>query len=110
MPEGKKDTEFEKKPEIAIKLIDLTLNRGCQPGIVIVDAGYGNNTSFPLELEKRELKYLGGFAKNRKVTVNTEDNVQQKIRLDELAQSLPQEVYTEIKLNVRLAKNSVGCN
>ena len=24
----------------------MTLSRGYQPGIVIVDAGYGNNTSF----------------------------------------------------------------
>lgn len=100
LPEGKKDTEFEKKPEIAIKLIDLTLNRGYQPGIVIVDAGYGNNTSFLLELEKRELKYLGGLAKNRKVTVTAEDNIQQTIRLDEFAQSLPQEAFIEIKLNL----------
>ena len=51
--EGKKDREFEKKPELAIKLIDLTLQRGYQPGIVVVDAGYGNNTFFLLELEKR---------------------------------------------------------
>lgn len=60
LAEGKQDPEFEKKPELAIKLVDLTLSRRYQPGIVIVDAGYGNNTSFLLELEKRQLKYLGG--------------------------------------------------
>ena len=100
LAEGKQDPEFEKKPELAIKLIDLTLSRKYQPGIVIVDAGYGNNTSFLLELEKRQLKYLGGLAKNRKVTVNEKDNIQSKIRLDELAQSLPQQAFTEIKLNL----------
>jgi len=100
LAEGKQDPEFEKKPELAIKLIDLTLSRKYQPGIVIVDAGYGNNTSFLLELEKRQLKYLGGLAKNRKVTVNEKDNIQPKIRLDELAQSLPQQAFTEIKLNL----------
>lgn len=47
--EGKQDPEFEKKPDLAIKLIDLTLSRGYQPGIVIIDAGYGNNTSFLLK-------------------------------------------------------------
>lgn len=98
LPEGKKDPEFEKKPELAIKLIDLTLQRGYQPGIVIVDAGYGNNTSFLLELELRQLKYLGGLAKNRQVSVTAEDNIQRKIRLDELAQSLPQDSFTEIQL------------
>lgn len=100
LAEGKQDAEFEKKPELAIKLIDLTLNRGYQPGIVIVDAGYGNNTSFLLKLENRQLKYLGGLAKNRKVILNIQDNIQQTIRLDELAESLPKEAFTEIKLNL----------
>jgi hypothetical protein len=81
-------------------LIDLTLQRGYQPGIVIVDAGYGNNTSLLLELEKRQLKYLGGVAKNRKVTINHQENIQQTIRVDELAQSLPVEAFTEIQLNL----------
>ncbi|MBD2512471.1 IS701 family transposase [Nostoc muscorum FACHB-395] len=100
LSEGKQDPEFEKKTELAIKLIDRTLERKYQPGIVIVDAGYGNNTSFLLELEKRELKYLGGLAKNRKVTITQKDENQQIIRLDELAQSLPREAFTEIKLNL----------
>jgi SRSO17 transposase len=58
-----------KKTELAIKLIDKTIERKYQPGIVLIDAGYGNNTSFLLELESRQLKYLGGLAKNRKVTI-----------------------------------------
>lgn len=100
LAQGKQDPEFEKKPELAIKLIDLTLNRGYQPGIVIVDAGYGNNTSFLLKLENRQLKYLGGLAKNRKVILNNNDNIQQTMRLDDLAQALPQEAFTKIKLNL----------
>ena len=100
LAEGKQDPEFEKKPELATKLIDQTLNRGYQPGIVIVDAGYGNNTSFLLELEKRQLKYLGGLAKNRKVIVNEKEKISQIIRLDELAQALPQEAFAKVQLNL----------
>jgi hypothetical protein len=100
LSQGKQDPLFEKKPELAIKLIDRVINRKYQPGIVIVDAGYGNNTSFLLELEKRQLKYLGGLAKNRKVNVIFQDEIQQTIRLDELAQSLSKEAFTEIKLNL----------
>ena len=110
LSEGKQDPDFEKKTELALKLIDKTKARKHQPGIVIVDAGYGNNTSFLLELEKRELKYLGGLAKNRKVTVTSQDEIQQTVRLDELAQSLPKEAFTEIQLNVRFAKNSMVSN
>jgi SRSO17 transposase len=98
--QGKDDPEFEKKTELAIKLIDLSQARGYRPGIVIIDAGYGNNTSFLLELERRQLKYLGGLAKNRKVTISQKNGEQQTIRLDELAQSLSSEDFTEIKLNL----------
>lgn len=104
LPQGKQDPEFEKKTELALKLVDRTLTRKYQPGIVIVDAGYGNNTSLLLELEKRKLKYLGGLAKNRKVTITHEDNIQQTIRLDELAQSLPEEAFRKIQLNLEPAK------
>ncbi|WP_442948620.1 hypothetical protein [Nostoc sp.] len=47
---------------------------------MIVDAGYGNNTSFLLEIEKRQLKYSGGLAKNRKLTVTLNENIQQATR------------------------------
>lgn len=57
LPEGKQDPLFEKKTEIAIELIDKTIERRYQPGIVIVDEGYGNNTSFLLELEFRLIQY-----------------------------------------------------
>ncbi len=107
MTEGKQDSEFEKKPELALKLIDRTIERKYQPGIVIVDAEYGNNTSFLLELEKRQLKYLGGLAKNRKVTLTTEDNIPQQTRLDELAQSLPTEAFTKIKLDLDKPKTDI---
>jgi SRSO17 transposase len=100
LPEGKQDPLFEKKTEIAINLIDQTLGRGYQPGIVIVDAGYGNNTSFLLELENRQLKYLGGIAKNRKVTISEQENNQQTIRIDELAKSLTQDAFSEIQLKL----------
>jgi hypothetical protein len=100
LPSGKQDPEFEKKTELALKLIDRTLGRKSQPEIVIIDAGSGNNTSFLLALEKRQLKYLGGFAKNRKVTINNSENIQQTMRLDELAQSLPQEAFTKIQLTL----------
>jgi SRSO17 transposase len=100
LPSGKEDPIFEKKPELAIKLIDKTIERKYQPGIVLIDAGYGNNTSFLVELEKRQLKYLGGLAKNRKVTISISENVQQKIRLDELAKSLPKEAFQKVELNL----------
>jgi len=89
LAEGKKDIEFKKKPELALELIDRSLERGYRPGIVLIDAGYGNNITFLLELEKKKLKYLGGLAKNRKVRIETLENQREEIRLDKLAESLP---------------------
>ena len=100
LPEGKKDIEFKKKPELALELIDRSKKRGYRPGIVLIDAGYGNNITFLLELEKRKLKYLGGLAKNRKVIIETEANQLQEIRLDKLAESLPSEAFIPVQINL----------
>ena len=67
---------------------------------MLIDAGYGNNTTFLLELEKRRLKYLGGLAKNRKVITQIESNKLQKIRLDKLAEALSVEEFTPVQLNL----------
>jgi len=40
LPEGKKDSSFKKKPELALDLIDRSKNRGYRPSIVLIDAGY----------------------------------------------------------------------
>ena len=100
LPEGKKDIEFKKKPELALELIDRSLERGYRPGIVLIDAGYGNNLTFLLELEKRKLKYLGGLAKNRKVRIETSENKREEIRLDKLAESLPSEAFIPVQINL----------
>ncbi|CAA9304775.1 Mobile element protein [uncultured Coleofasciculus sp.] len=100
LPQGKKDLEFKKKPELALALIDRSLSRGYRPGIVLIDAGYGNNTTFLSELEKRKLKYLGGLAKNRKVVIESQANKREEIRLDDLAKSMPVEAFTPIQLNL----------
>lgn len=100
LPFGKEDQQFQKKPELALALIDKSLVRGYQPEMVLIDAGYGNNTSFLKELEKRRLKYLGGLAKNRKVIIEKELGIEQEIRLDELAKSLLPEDFTEVQLNL----------
>jgi hypothetical protein len=102
LAQGKQDPQFKKKPEIALELVDRTLARKYQPGIVLIDSGYGNNTTFLSELEHRGLTYLGGVAKNRKVkavkAVNA-DFSSQKLRLDELANSLSAQSWKPVQSN-----------
>ena len=104
LPEGKKNPEFKKKPTLAFELIDKSLNRDFRPVIVLIDSGYGNNTKFLKELEKRKLNYLGGLAKNRKVKVISSTELSEEIRLDTLAESLPKEAYTQTTINLEKSR------
>ncbi len=105
LAEGNKDPSFKKKPELAIELIDKSLNRGYRPGIILIDAGYGNNTTFLKELENRQLKYIGGLAKNRKVKVINHLDNKEEIRLDTVGQLLPKEAFSEVILNLEKPKH-----
>ncbi len=104
LAEGKDDPEFKKKPDMGIELIEKSLKRGYRPRIVLIDAGYGNNTNFIAQLEEKKLKYLAGVAKNRKVIITNSEEQEIEIRLDELAKSLPKEGWQPVKLNLDKAK------
>ncbi|EGJ33421.1 hypothetical protein LYNGBM3L_34070 [Moorena producens 3L] len=104
LPQGNKDPEFKKKPELALGLIDRSLLRGYRPGYVVIDAGYGNNTTFLHKLEKRKLKYLGGLAKNRQVISQTSANNREEIPLDKLASVLPGSAFIPVNLNLNQSK------
>lgn len=110
LPEGKKDFEFKNSTELGLALIDRSKERGYRPGIVLIDAGYGNNTTFLIELEKRKLKYIGGIAKNRKVIIASVGGGFEEIRLDNLAKSLPGVAFTPIQLNLKNPKTVWGAS
>ena len=97
--QGKEDPHFRKKAEIAIELIDRSHARGYRPGIVLIDAGYGNNSSFLSELEQRKLKYLGGVAKNRKVKIINNEGEKVELRLDEIARTLTSQELIKVPVN-----------
>ena len=66
--------------------------------------GYGNNTSFLNQLEKRSLTYIGGLAKNRKVIIKKQDDIKEEIRLDKLAESIPQKAFNLVQLSTKNAR------
>jgi hypothetical protein len=103
-PEEKKDPLFKKKTEIGLTLIDKSIERGQKPEIVLIDGGYGNNSNFLIELEKRQLKYLGGIAKNRNVKVVKDGQVSENMRIDKVAELLPKSSFEEIELEGSSAK------
>jgi SRSO17 transposase len=84
--------------ERRLELIARSLNRGYRPGIVLIDSAYGNNTSFLKELEKKELKYIGGIAKNRNILFKTPSGKSEPIRIDEYAKWISEEEFKEIQI------------
>ncbi|NEQ41630.1 MAG: hypothetical protein F6K40_37730 [Okeania sp. SIO3I5] len=66
------------------------MSREHQPEIVLIDVGYCNNTSFLNRLEKRNLTSIGGLAKNGKVIIKKQDDIQEEIRLYLLGKSISQ--------------------
>jgi hypothetical protein len=102
LPQGKEDKDFVKKPDIALKLINQIIKRKYRPGIVLIDGGYGNNSTFLQELEKLKLNYIGGLAKNRLASVinsETEEKQSEK-RLDEIIFSLSKEDFEAVTLEL----------
>ena len=95
---GEEDPSFQKKPEIAIKLIEKSLERNCKPEIVLIDGGYGNNSDFLNKLEEKNLKYIGGIAKNRKVKQVKDGKIEEEKRIDEIAESLAKDEFKIVEL------------
>ncbi len=62
------------------------------------------DTTFLKKLEERELKYLGGIAKNRKIVVKQKSNEEIETRIDELAKSIPIEEFEPVILSLEKAK------
>jgi SRSO17 transposase len=52
---------FETKPEIALSQIRHARERGIPQGVVLADAGYGNDSGFRAEITKMELPYVMGI-------------------------------------------------
>ena len=66
---------------------------------MLIDRGYGNNTLFLNQLEKRNLTYIRGLAKNRKVQIPKQDDIKEEIKLEELAESIFPKAFNLVKLS-----------
>ena len=53
--------QFQSKPEIALDQIRRARERGIPQGVVLADAGYGNDTHFRAELTKLKMAYIVGI-------------------------------------------------
>ena len=101
LEKGKQDPDFLKKPAIALALIDKCLKRGLTPGLILLDAGYGNNAPLLKELENRELKYVAAISRARNAFYQMiGDTRREKHRIEDIAKSLAPECFIPVELQL----------
>jgi SRSO17 transposase len=59
--------DFQTKPEIALAQLRAALDAGIPRGIVLLDAGYGNNTRLRTDISALGLPYVAGILSNTSV-------------------------------------------
>lgn len=99
LEKGKEDPEFQKKPDMALALVDKCIERGATPGRILLDAGYGNNTPLLKELENRGLKYVAAINKKRNIYYQMAgDTRREKHKIEDIAKSLAPKNFQRIEL------------
>lgn len=109
--------QFQTKPEIALEQIRRARERGIPQGVVLADAGYGNDTQFRQALTQMGLAYVTGIqstvtvwkpgeapkpaparqgSTGRPRKLLQRDAKHQPVSVKELALSLPAEAWTKV--------------
>jgi SRSO17 transposase len=104
---------FKTKPQIALEQIRAALKAGIAPGVVLMDASYGNNSKLRQDLTGLGLSYVAAILLTTKVRpVRQDDPKPPRINVKELALSLPKRAWrtvawregTNVKLRSRFAR------
>jgi SRSO17 transposase len=110
------EVPFRTKPEIALEQIRRARQRGIPEGVVLADAGYGNDTGFRTQLTKMELRYVMGVMSTvsvwtpgqmpkpagaykgtgRPPRLLQRDRKHQPVSVKQLAESLPADAWKDV--------------
>jgi SRSO17 transposase len=110
------EVPFRTKPEIAIEQIRRARERGIPEGVILADAGYGNDTGFRTQLTKMELRYVAGIMSTvsvwkpghgpkpapaykgigRPPRLLQRDRKHQPVSVKRLAESLPEDAWKDV--------------
>jgi len=112
-----KEVSFKTKPEIALEQITAACEAGLPRGVVLMDAGYGNNSGLRADITALGLAYVAGILSNTTVwapgtgpsppkkwsgigrppTLLRRDGKHQPISVKELALGLPKRAWRVVK-------------
>jgi SRSO17 transposase len=104
---------FKTKPLIALEQIRAALDAGVPPGVVLMDAGYGNNSILRQAITMLGLTYVAAIQTTTKVRPVCEDEPKPpRVSVESLALNLPKRAWrtvvwregTNVKLRSRFAR------
>ncbi len=103
---------FKTKPQIALEQIRAALLAGIAPGVVLMDAGYGNNSMLRQAITALGLTYVAAIQTTTKVRPVCDDPKPPRVSVEALALSLPKRAWrtvawregTNVKLRSRFAR------
>src|SRR5467141_2865907 len=107
------EISFKTKPQIALEQIRAALKAGVAPGVVLMDASYGNNSKLRQDLTGLGLSYVAAIIPTVKVRpVREDDPKPPRVSVEALALSLPKRAWrtvtwregTNVKLRSRFAR------
>src|SRR5215470_12486712 len=107
---------FKTKPQIALEQIRAALLAGVAPGVVLMDAGYGNNSILRRAIAALGLTYVAAILSTTKVRpVREDDPKPPRVSVEALALGLPKRAWrtvawragTNKKLRSRFARMRV---
>jgi SRSO17 transposase len=88
---------FMTKPQIALEQIRSALQAGVHPGVVLMDAGYGNHSILRQALKALGLTYVAGIQTTTKVRpVREDDPKPPRVSVEALALSLPKRAWRTV--------------
>jgi SRSO17 transposase len=88
---------FKTKPQIALEQIRAALKAGVAPGVVLMDAGYGNGSILRQAITGLGLSYVAAIQTTTKVRPVREDDPQPpRVSVEALALSLPKRAWRTV--------------
>jgi SRSO17 transposase len=88
---------FKTKPQIALEQLRAALKAGVAPGVVLMDASYGNNSILRHAITELGLSYVAAIMSSTKVRLVREDDPKPpRVSVEALALSLPKRAWRTI--------------
>jgi SRSO17 transposase len=88
---------FKTKPQIALEQIRAALQAGVPPGVMLMDAGYGNNSILRRAITALGLTYVANIQTTTKVRpVREDDPKPSRVSVETLALGLPKKAWRTV--------------